>query len=133
MRATRGQTPAGRTRPDAGAQVRAPTGSVVSPTSGYTAPPRRGRAIGLLEETLTPVLASIPIKWRSTARPVGVEGLVDPVASGPGQRIESPAHVRERWERSVPTAVAAPPKGCHITFTEAVQVRPLAVYAEVAS
>jgi len=56
-----------------------------------------------------------------------------PVAATPGQRIESPAHVRERWERSVPTLVAAPPKGCHITFTEAVQVRPLTVYAEVAS
>lgn len=56
-----------------------------------------------------------------------------PVASGPRQRIESPAHVRERWERSVPTVVAPPPKGCHVTFTEAVQVRPLAVYAEVAS
>ncbi len=55
------------------------------------------------------------------------------VASAPGQRIESPAHVRERWERSVPSLVAPPPKGCHITFTEAVQVRPLAVYAEVAS
>lgn len=55
------------------------------------------------------------------------------VASAAGQRIESPAHVRERWERSVPSLVAPPPKGCHITFTEAVQVRPLAVYAEVAS
>jgi transposase len=54
------------------------------------------------------------------------------VASASGQRIESPAHVRERWERSMPTA-APPPKGCHITFTEAVQVRPLAVYAEVTS
>lgn len=55
------------------------------------------------------------------------------VATGPGQRIEAPAHVRERWERSVPTLVPPPPKGCHITFTAAVQVRPLAVYAEVAS
>ena len=55
------------------------------------------------------------------------------MASGPGQRVESPAHVRERWERSVATVVALPPKGCHIHFTEAVQVRPLAVYAEVAS
>jgi transposase len=55
------------------------------------------------------------------------------VASGPGQRVESPAHVRERWARSVPAPVAPPPKGCHVTFTEAVQVRPLAVYAEVAS
>jgi len=55
------------------------------------------------------------------------------VATAAGQRIESPAHVRERWARSVPTLVPPPPKGCHITFTEAVQVRPLAVYAEVAS
>jgi transposase len=55
------------------------------------------------------------------------------VASAPGQRVESPAHVRERWARSVPAAVAPPPKGCHITFTEAVQARSLAVYAEVAS
>lgn len=36
-----------------------------------------------------------------------------PVATGPGQRIEAPAHVRERWARSVPAPVAAPPKGCH--------------------
>ena len=55
------------------------------------------------------------------------------VASGPGHRVESPAHVRERWQRSVPTLVAPPPKGCHVTFTEVVQVRPLAVYSEVAS
>jgi len=55
-----------------------------------------------------------------------------PVATAAGQRIEAPAHVRERWARSVPAPAAAPPKGCHITFTEAVQVRPLAVYAEVA-
>ena len=55
------------------------------------------------------------------------------VVSGPGQRVESPADVRERWARSVPTLVPPPPKGCHVTFTEAVQVRPLAVYAEVAS
>ena len=56
-----------------------------------------------------------------------------PVATGPGQRVESPAHVRERWERSVPTVVPLPPKGCHITFTESVQVRALSTYAEVAS
>lgn len=55
------------------------------------------------------------------------------LASTPGQRVESPAHVRERWARSVPTLAPSPPKGCHITFTEAVQVRPLALYAEVAS
>lgn len=55
------------------------------------------------------------------------------VAIGPGQRIESPAHVRERWARSVPTLVAPPPKGCHVTFTESVQARPLSTYVEVAS
>jgi hypothetical protein len=55
------------------------------------------------------------------------------VATAAGQRIETPAHVRERWERSVPTLVPPPPKGCHITFDEAVQVRPLAVYAEVSA
>jgi len=55
------------------------------------------------------------------------------VATAAGQRIESPAHVRERWERSVPALVAPPPKGCHITFAETVQVRPLAVYAEVSA
>jgi transposase len=56
-----------------------------------------------------------------------------PAASGPGQRIESPAHVRERWARSVPTVLAAPPKGCRVTFTEPVQARPLAAYSGVAS
>jgi transposase len=55
------------------------------------------------------------------------------VATAAGQRIESPAHVRERWERSVPALVPPPPKGCHITFAEAVQVRPLAAYAEVSA
>ena len=42
-----------------------------------------------------------------------------------GQRTESPAHTRERWALSVPTAPKAPPKGCHITFVQTVQVRPL--------
>ncbi|MDP1581721.1 MAG: DDE-type integrase/transposase/recombinase, partial [Candidatus Didemnitutus sp.] len=55
------------------------------------------------------------------------------VATAAGQRVESPAHARERWERSLATVAVLPPKGCHIHFTEAVQVRPLAVYAEVAS
>jgi transposase len=55
-----------------------------------------------------------------------------PRATGPGQRVESPAHVQERWLRSVPSANPAPPKGCHVTFTEAVQVRPLALYAQAA-
>lgn len=56
-----------------------------------------------------------------------------PTATGPGQRVEAPAHVRERWALSVPSPVPPPPKGCHVTFTEVVQVRPLAAYAEVAS
>lgn len=88
---------------------------------------------------------SVPARWVGTRVSVdaGDNSIVirakdlvvaeHPVAAKPGQRIESPAHVRERWERSVPTFDAAPPKGCHITFTEAVQVRPLAVYAEVVS
>ena len=49
-----------------------------------------------------------------------------------GQRVEAPVHVRERWQRSL-EARPVPPKGCHITFAEEVQVRPLAVYAEVSS
>jgi len=56
-----------------------------------------------------------------------------PVNSGRGQRTESPGHVRERWAISVSSAPPAPPKGCHITFAQAVQVRPLSVYAEAAS
>ncbi len=88
---------------------------------------------------------SVPARWVGTRVSVDAGDSVvvirakdlivaeHPVASGPGQRVESPAHVRERWERSVATAVALPPKGCHIHFTETVQVRPLAVYAEVAS
>lgn len=55
------------------------------------------------------------------------------IATAAGQRIESPSHVRERWARSVPTLVPPPPKGCHITFSATVQVRPLAVYAEVSA
>jgi hypothetical protein len=55
-----------------------------------------------------------------------------PRAAGAGQRIEAPAHVRERWARSIRPAVAAPPPGCHVTFTEAVQVRSLELYAEAA-
>ena len=52
------------------------------------------------------------------------------IASGPGQRIESPAHVRERWQRSLPPPLALPPKGCHVTFAQSVEARPLALYAE---
>jgi transposase len=55
-----------------------------------------------------------------------------PRAAGAGQRVEAPAHVRERWARSTRPAVAAPPPGCHVTFTEAVQVRSLELYAEAA-
>jgi transposase len=56
-----------------------------------------------------------------------------PVNAGRGQRTESPLHVQERWALSVPAAPKAPPKGCHITFVQTVQVRPLSAYAEVAS
>jgi transposase len=103
----------------------------------------------LLAETLTPCAGlntySVPVRWVGTRVSVDAGDNVivirardlivaeHPVATAPGQRIESPAHVRERWQRSLPSVVAAPPKGCHITFTEAVQVRPLAVYAEVLS
>jgi transposase len=55
-----------------------------------------------------------------------------PRATTAGLRVEAPAHVKERWERSLRTPVASPPQGCHITFTEAVQVRSLELYAEVA-
>lgn len=56
-----------------------------------------------------------------------------PVASGRGQRVEAPAHVSERWSLSVPSTPPPPPKGCHVSFVQTVQVRPLSVYAEVAS
>jgi transposase len=55
-----------------------------------------------------------------------------PRATAPGQRVEAPAHVRERWARSIRPPVAEPPQGCHVTFTEAVQVRSLELYAEAA-
>jgi transposase len=55
-----------------------------------------------------------------------------PRATQAGQRIESPVHVRERWARSVRPALTVPPKGCHVTFSEAVQVRSLELYAEAA-
>jgi hypothetical protein len=55
-----------------------------------------------------------------------------PRATAPGQRIEAPAHLKERWERSTRVAAAPPPNGCHITFAETVQARPLELYAEVA-
>jgi transposase len=53
-------------------------------------------------------------------------------ATAAGQRVEAPAHVKERWERSLRPPVSSPPQGCHVTFTEAVQVRSLDLYAEVA-
>ena len=39
--------------------------------------------------------------------------------------------MKERWERSVASQTRL--AGCHVTFTDTVEVRPLAVYAEVAS
>jgi transposase len=51
-------------------------------------------------------------------------------ASAAGQRVEAPAHVRERWARSIRPVVPVPPQGCHVTFTESVQVRSLELYAE---
>ena len=56
-----------------------------------------------------------------------------PVNAGHNQRTESPLHVRERCSLSVPSVPALPLKGCHITFAQSVQVRPLSAYAEVAS
>ena len=55
-----------------------------------------------------------------------------PRATAAGQRVEAPAHVKERWERSLRPPVAPPLPGCHVTFSDAVQVRSLALYAEVA-
>jgi transposase len=54
-----------------------------------------------------------------------------PLATAPGSRVEAPAHVRERWERSLAAPVAPPPKGCHVRFEESVQTRPLSHYMEV--
>lgn len=56
-----------------------------------------------------------------------------PRATTRGQRIEAPAHVKERWERSTRPPAAPPPQGCHITFAETVQARPLELYAEAAT
>jgi hypothetical protein len=53
-----------------------------------------------------------------------------PRATAAGQRVEAPAHVKERWERSLRPPLAAPPQGCHVSFSDAVQVRSLEVYAE---
>jgi transposase len=53
-------------------------------------------------------------------------------ATAAGQRIEAPVHVRERWQRSLAPRRAPPPRGCHVTFTDAVEQRPLTTYAEVA-
>jgi transposase len=88
---------------------------------------------------------SVPARWVGTRVSVDAGAQVihiragdlviaqHPVNAGHGQRTESPLHVKERWALSVPGAPKAPPKGCHITFVQAVQVRPLSVYAEVAS
>lgn len=88
---------------------------------------------------------SVPARWVGTRVSVDAGACVihirvgdlviaqHPVNAGHGQRTESPLHVQERWALSVPAAPPTPPKGCHITFAEAVQVRPLSTYAEVAS
>lgn len=55
-----------------------------------------------------------------------------PRATAAGQRVEAPAHVKERWERSLRPPLAAPPQGCHVSFCDAVQVRSLELYAEAA-
>ncbi|MGA7124012.1 MAG: IS21 family transposase [Polyangiaceae bacterium] len=88
---------------------------------------------------------SVPARWLGTRVSVdaGANAITircrdliiaeHPRAASAGERVESPAHVKERWERSV-----MPPKperlpGCHVTFTDTVEVRPLEVYAEVAT
>jgi transposase len=88
---------------------------------------------------------SVPARWVGTRVSVDAGDQVihiragdlviaqHPVNAGHGQRTESPLHVKERWALSVPGAPKAPPKGCHITFVQTVQVRPLSAYAEVAS
>ena len=88
---------------------------------------------------------SVPARWMGTEVSIDAgEGSITirakdliiaehPRASVPGQKIESPAHVQERWERSVAIARPEPLPDCHVTFTESVQVRPLEIYAEVAS
>src|SRR5581483_1926168 len=53
-----------------------------------------------------------------------------PRATAAGQKVEAPAHVKERWERSIGIVKPEPLPDCHVTFTDAVEVRPLAVYAE---
>ena len=55
-----------------------------------------------------------------------------PRATAAGQRVEAPAHVKERWERSLSPPVAPPLQGCHVAFSDAVQVRSLDLYAEAA-
>ena len=55
-----------------------------------------------------------------------------PRATAAGQRVEAPAHVKERWERSLRPPVAPPLQGCHVAFSDAVQVRSLDLYAEAA-
>lgn len=55
-----------------------------------------------------------------------------PRATAAGQRVEAPAHVKERWERSLRPPVATPPQGCHVSFSDAVQIRSLELYAEAA-
>lgn len=87
---------------------------------------------------------SVPARWMGTevtvdagesAITIRAKDLIiaeHPRAASPGQKIESPAHVKERWERSVGVVRAERLADCHVTFTDTVQVRPLAVYAEVA-
>jgi len=53
-----------------------------------------------------------------------------PRATAAGQRVEAPTHVKERWERSLRPPVAPPMQGCHVAFSDAVQVRSLDLYAE---
>ena len=56
-------------------------------------------------------------------------------AAKPRSCVITPEHLEAMWQRTVRAAVAgrhAPPPRCNVTFTPAVEQRPLAVYAEVA-
>jgi transposase len=56
-----------------------------------------------------------------------------PVPKGHSQI--NPAHLQALWKQTVARATAerhAPPPRCHVAFTQAVEQRPLSVYAEVA-
>jgi transposase len=54
-----------------------------------------------------------------------------PRAKLAGTRTEKPEHVRERWQRSLAPLPRPPRTGCVVTFTDAVQTRPLSCYQDI--